>query len=423
MPGRASGFLAPRRALPAIGEETPEIPAGGATMRRSEERILTTHTGSLPRPVELTRLYVRRTRGESVDAAEVERLGRAALVEIVRKQAEAQVDIANNGEQQREGFFLHIRHRLSGFGGAWQRRTRADALRYPVFRRIMEEQLAARDAVSNMGPPKAVGAVRYLGRGPIMAECADFRAALDEVGAQFAETFVTAPSPGILAAAMKNEHYDSEEAYLAALGAALGEEYRAIVASGFLLQLDCPDLALERHLSYQDRPLADFLGFVERVVTTINAALAGIPAERVRLHVCWGNYEGPHDCDVPLADILPILRQAKVGALFLPFANPRHAHEYRVFEKHPLGPDQLLVAGVVDSLTNFVEHPEAVADRLERVAAVVGDPKRVVAGTDCGFDTSAGMGRIAEDVVWAKLAALADGARIASARLGLARGG
>jgi 5-methyltetrahydropteroyltriglutamate--homocysteine methyltransferase len=388
-------------------------------MRRSEERILTTHTGSLPRPAELTRLYVRRGRGESVDTAEIDRLGHEALRDIVRKQAAARVDIANNGEQQREGFFLHIRHRMSGFGGSWQRRTRADALRYPIFRRIMEEQLSAREAVSNMGPPKAVGPVRYLGPAAVAAECADFRAALAETGAEFVETFVTAPSPGIIAGAMKNEYYDSEEAYLAALGAALREEYEAIVAAGFLLQLDCPDLALERHLSYQDRPLGDFLGFVERVVATINTALENIPPAEVRLHVCWGNYEGPHDCDVPLADILPILQQAKVGALFLPFANPRHAHEYRVFEKRPLAADQILIAGVIDSLTNFVEHPEAVADRLERIAQVVGDPTRVIAGTDCGFDTSAGMGRVAEDVVSAKLTALAEGATIASARLGL----
>ena len=168
-------------------------------MRRSEDRILTTHTGSLPRPPELTRLYVRRARGESVDAAEIDRLGRAALRDIVRKQDDAGVDIANNGEQQREGFFLHIQHRMSGFGGSWQRRTRADALRYPVFRQMMEQQLAAREAVSNMGPPKAIGEVRYLGRAAIEAECADFRAALDETGAHFVEPFLTAPSPGIIA--------------------------------------------------------------------------------------------------------------------------------------------------------------------------------------------------------------------------------
>ena len=217
---------------------------------------------------------------------------------------------------------------------------------------------------------------------------------------------------------MKNEHYDTEDAYLDALGTALRPEYETIVQRGFLLQLDCPDLALERHLSYQDRPLGDFLGFVERVVATINKALENVPRDRVRLHVCWGNYEGPHDCDVPLADILPVIQKANVGGFFFPFANPRHAHEYRVFEKLPLADDQVVIAGVIDSLTNFVEHPEAVADRLERVAGAVGDPRRVIAGTDCGFDTSAGMGRVAEDVVWAKLKSLAEGARIASERLG-----
>jgi 5-methyltetrahydropteroyltriglutamate--homocysteine methyltransferase len=242
-------------------------------MRRSEDRILTTHTGSLPRPAELTRLYVRRARGESVDPAELDKLGREALRWVVRKQAEAGVDIGNNGEQQREGFFLHIRHRMSGFGGSWQRRTRADALRYPIFKRMMEEQLAAREAVSNMGPPKAIGEIRYLGTASIDAECTDFRTALDETDTHFVEPFVTAPSPGIIAGAMKNEHYDTEEAYLDALGAALKPEYEAVIRHGFLLQLDCPDLALERHLSYQDRSLGDFLGFVERVVATINKAL------------------------------------------------------------------------------------------------------------------------------------------------------
>jgi 5-methyltetrahydropteroyltriglutamate--homocysteine methyltransferase len=386
-------------------------------MRRSEDRILTTHTGSLPRPPELTRLYVRRAKGESVDAAEIERLGQAALRSVLRKQTQAGVDIANNGEQQREGFFLHIQHRMTGFGGSWQRRTRADALRYPAFKQMMEQQLAAKEAVSNMGPPKAIGEIGYLGTAAIEAECADFRAALGDTGTHFVEPFVTAPSPGIIAGAMKNEHYDTEEAYLDALGAALKPEYETIVERGFLLQLDCPDLALERHLSYQDRPLADFLGFVERVVATINKALENVPRDRVRLHVCWGNYEGPHDCDVPLADILPVIKQANVGAFFFPFANPRHAHEYRVFEKLPLAEDQIIIGGVIDSLTNFVEHPEAVADRLERLAAAAGDPHRVIAGTDCGFDTSAGMGRVAEDVVWAKLKSLAEGARIASQRL------
>jgi 5-methyltetrahydropteroyltriglutamate--homocysteine methyltransferase len=388
-------------------------------MRWSDERILTTHTGSLPRPPELTRLYVRRARGGEVDPAELDRLGKDALRRIVDKQVEAGIDIGNNGEQQREAFFLYVRHRMSGFGGSWKRWPRGDVERYPLLKQQMAEMLAAREAVGNYEPPKAVGEVRYVDDTELKAEIADFRAALDRKPNAFVEPFLTAPSPGIIAAAMKNEHYDSEEAYLAALGKVLRVEYEAIVNSGFLLQLDCPDLALERHLSYQDRPLGEFLGFVERVVETINQAIEKVPRDKVRLHVCWGNYEGPHDRDVPLEDILPILQQAHVGGFVLPFANPRHQHEYRVLQKFPLADDQVIVAGVIDDLTGFVEHPEVVADRLENVARIVGDPRRVMAGTDCGFDTSAGMGRVTEDVVWAKLKAMAEGAKIASQRLGL----
>jgi 5-methyltetrahydropteroyltriglutamate--homocysteine methyltransferase len=386
-------------------------------MQRSEQRILTTHTGSLPRPAALTQLYARRARGESVDEAELDAAGKRALAWVVSQQIAAGIDIGNNGEQQREGFFLYLRHRLSGFGGSWQRSPRGDVERYPLFKEAMQRQLAGKDAVSNFAPPKAVGAIRYLDPALVHRECGDFRTALDAAGNRFVEPFLTAPSPGIVAAAVLNEHYASEEAYLAALAAALKVEYDAIVGHGFLLQLDCPDLALERHVSYMDRPLGDFLGFVERVVAAINGALVDVPRERVRMHVCWGNYEAPHDCDVPLAEIWPVLRQAKVGAFVLPFANPRHAHEVRCLETMPLADDQLLVAGVIDSLTNFVEHPEVVAERIERAAQAVGDPHRVIAGTDCGFDTSAGMGRVAEDVVWAKLKALSEGARLASERL------
>jgi 5-methyltetrahydropteroyltriglutamate--homocysteine methyltransferase len=391
-------------------------------MRWSDDRILTTHAGSLPRPPALVRLYARRAEGEAVDPAALDAAGRDALRQIVPKQIEAGIDVGNNGEQQREGFFLYVQRRMSGFGGSWQRRQRGDVVRYPIFQKMMQEQQAGRTAVSNFLPPKAIGEVRYLDPAAVNAECDDFRGALEEAVGGFVEPFLTAPSPGIVAAAIKNEHYDTEEAYLAALADALRVEYEAIVGHGFLLQLDCPDLALERHITYQDRPLAEFLGFVERVVSAINRALALVPRDRVRLHVCWGNYEGPHDMDVPLAEILPIIRKANVGGFVFPFANPRHAHEYRCFEakgsaRRALDDDQVLVAGVIDTLTNFVEHPEVVAERIERVAAAIGDRRRVLAGTDCGFDTSAGMGRVAEDVVWAKLCALRDGARLASQRL------
>ena len=219
---------------------------------------------------------------------------------------------------------------------------------------------------------------------------------------------------------MQNAWYDTEDAYLAALGRALQVEYETIVRHGYLLQIDAPDLALERHISYQDRPIGDFLDFAGRVVAVINAALVNIPRDRVRMHVCWGNYEAPHDCDVDLQEIIPVIKDAKVGAFVLPFANPRHAHEHRCLGGLGLDDSQVVVAGVIDPLTNFVEHPEVVAERIERVVQSVGDPRRVLAGTDCGFDTSAGRGRVAEDVVWAKLTALAEGARIASKRLGMA---
>ena len=386
-------------------------------MQRSEDRILTTHAGSLPRPATLTRLFAARVRGEAVDPAAIETEGRAAVRQIVAKQIETGLDVIDDGEQSRESFVLYMRHRLTGLGGSGTRPMHADLDDYPQYQRQFQQRVTSADKVTNRTHlPKAIGEVSYSNPSLIDAECADFRAALDAANGGFTEAFLTAPSPGIIAAIVQNEHYDSFERYLDALSAALQVEYEAFIAAGFLLQLDCPDLALERHTSYRDRPLADFIGFVEKVVAAINQALRNIPPDRVRLHVCWGNYEGPHDRDVALDDILPAILQANAGALFLPFANPRHAHEYRVFEKLPLEDDQLLIAGVIDTLTNFVEHPEVVADRIERIAAVVGR-SRVLAATDCGFDTSAGMGRVTEDVVWAKLRALSDGARLASQRL------
>jgi 5-methyltetrahydropteroyltriglutamate--homocysteine methyltransferase len=391
-------------------------------MQRSTSRILTTHTGSLPRPRALTRLYALRAGGDAVDAAEIDRAGRDAVRAIVRKQHDAGIDVGNNGEQQRDSFFLYLKARLSGLGGSWERPSRADVERYPDFKRMWIEQHAARTQVSALaGLPKAIGEVRYLDDRAIDNECRHFNAVLAENPGVFVEPFMSAPSPGILATAVRNEHYDTLANYLAALGRALQVEYEAIVKNGLLLQIDAPDLALERHITYKDKPVAAFVAFVEQVVATINHALRNVPRDRVRLHVCWGNSESPHDCDVPLEDILPALQQANVGGFVLPFANPRHAHEFRCFAKHPLKDDQVIVAGVIDSLTNFVEHPKVVADRIERVAAVVGDPSRVLAGTDCGFDTSAGWGRVAEDVVWAKLSSLRDGARLASDRLFLHR--
>lgn len=387
-------------------------------MRRSEGRILTTHTGSLPRPKALTELFARRTYGEAVDEAAITREGQAATRAILPRQVEAGLDVINNGEQERDSFALYIRHRLTGIGGKSQRAGFGDLDNYPDYKQAFADANVEKVAVSNTAHlPAAIGAVGYPDTTAIDAELADFAAALAPLSGRYVESFMSAPSPGIVGSIVQNRHYETEDAYFAALGAALRVEYEAIHRAGHVVQLDCPDLALERHVSYRDRSLSDFLGFVERIVGTINDAIADIPRERMRLHVCWGNYEGPHDLDVPLADIWPIIKTARVGGFVLPFANPRHAHEMAVIADSPMEDDQILVAGVIDTLTNFVEHPEVVADRLERAAVAVGDPTRVLAGTDCGFDTAAGRGRVTADVVWAKMRSMAEGARIASTRL------
>jgi 5-methyltetrahydropteroyltriglutamate--homocysteine methyltransferase len=386
-------------------------------MRRSTERILTTHTGSLPRRPALVEMFARRAQGEDIDNKDLAETIAESTRWNVPKQLAAGIDIPNNGEQTREAFFLYVRHRMSGFGGEGTRLPQQDIMRYPVFAEMRKKQLENITAVSNFAPPKVIGPVEYLDRAFIENECSDFRTVLDAQATPVEEAFLTAPSPGIIAAAIPNEHYDSFEAYIEALAEALRVEYETIVAKGYILQLDCPDLALERHVTWAGKPVSEFVGFVEIVLAAINRALRNVPRDRVRMHVCWGNYEGPHDCDVDLDDILPTLLQANVGALLLPFANPRHAHEYRSLEGGRLADDQLIIAGVIDTTTNYVEHPQVIADRLIRVADAMGDPTRVLATPDCGFDTSAGMGKVAEDVVWAKLASMAAGAKMASETL------
>jgi 5-methyltetrahydropteroyltriglutamate--homocysteine methyltransferase len=377
---------------------------------RSETRILTTHAGSLPRPQALAELHGRRSRGEEVDAAQLEAAVIEATAAAVSAQVEAGIDVGNDGEQARESFVTYVQHRMTGFGGTSQRPLMQDLLDHPDFLDLVVPRHLRRQ-VNLMAAPAALGAVAYRDTAEVDAECALV------ADAPFAETFMTAASPGIVASAMENRHYASMEEYVHAVAAALRSEYHAIVERGLLLQIDAPDLALERHTLFAGRPLADFLAWVDLVIGAINGALVGIDPGRVRLHVCWGNYEGPHTLDVPLDDILPRLYHAHVGALVVSMANPRHAHEFRSFENHPLPEDMLVVAGVIDTTSNYVEHPEVVADRLARVAGVVGDPRRVMAGTDCGFDTSAGIGDIAPSVVWEKLRALRAGADLATSRL------
>jgi 5-methyltetrahydropteroyltriglutamate--homocysteine methyltransferase len=385
-------------------------------VRRSDERILTTHVGSLPRSDRLLELLVRLNDGEHVDCGEFRRQVARDLDDVVRRQLAAGIDVGNDGEQPRESFFTYVQHRMSGFGGQSQRPIMRDIVEYPSFAEMKLRDLS-RTMVNLLAAPKAVGEVRHIDREPIDAECAEFLRLLRGAPRQFAEAFATAAAPGIIASAMLNEHYASYRDYVMAVAEALRVEYAAIVSHGLLLQIDAPDLAMERHTTYADRPLAEFLDYVDLNVAAINHALGAVPPDRVRLHVCWGNYEGPHDHDVPLDDLLDRLYVAQVGALVLSGANPRHEHEYKTLRRHPLPKHWLLIAGVIDTTTNYVEHPELVADRLERVADAVGDPRRVLAGTDCGFDTAAGLGEVAEEVVWKKLEALRAGADLATRRL------
>ncbi len=383
-------------------------------MKRSESRILTTHTGSLPRPKSLVDLQLQMSRGEPVDSAILSQIVGEATRRAVGRQLECGIDIGNDGEQPRESFFTYVRYRMSGFGGEGRRPPAKDVASYPTFRELF--QTHARKSL-HTAPPRAIGEVRYINRDPLDKELAQYRKILQEQPLRFVESFWTAPSPGIVACGMENDYYSSLPEYVNAVAAALKTEYETIAAQGLVLQIDGPDLAMERHRLFADRPLAEFLDFLDLTIAAINGALVNVPRDQVRLHVCWGNYEGPHNFDVPLDDLLPHLYEARVGGLVLSMANPRHAHEYRCLARHPLPRDWLVIAGVIDTTTNYVEHPEVVADRIELVATAVGDPRRVLAGTDCGFDTSTGVGMVAEEVVWEKLRALRAGAELASSRL------
>ena len=385
-------------------------------MLASTDEILTTHAGSLPRPPALLDLLVKVSHREPVDADMLAAAVESATRDVIQKQLDAGIHVGNDGEQPRESFLTYVQHRLSGFGGTSQRPIMRDITHYPSFLQLKLPDFG-RHMVSLMNAPQAIGPVRYADRGPVDEECALFRRLTDEQPRKFRERFLTAASPGIVASAMLNAHYPSYDEYVTAVADALATEYRAIVDAGFVLQIDAPDLAMERHTSYADRTLADFQRFVDVNVAAINRALGDVPADRVRLHVCWGNYEAPHDDDVALDDVLPRLYAAHVGALVVSMANPRHAHEHRCFRRHPLPAGMLLIAGVVDPTTNYVEHPEVVADRIALAAEAVGDPRRVLAGPDCGFATAAGLGEVAEEVVWLKLRALSEGARLATRRL------
>jgi 5-methyltetrahydropteroyltriglutamate--homocysteine methyltransferase len=380
-------------------------------MLMSTDRILVSHVGSLPRAEILSDLLIRQEAGETIDAAELGRQVEMATAHVIDKQVEAGVDVGNDGEQSRVGFQTYVPRCLCGFGGESRRPPARDQLEFPSYVRQTAMRFPHSARVSNA--PAALSDVRYVNSTPINEDAAR----LKRMGDRFSECFMTAPSPGIVATTMLNQHYDSHEAYLMALAKALSNEYRAIHDAGLVLQIDSPDLAMERHRFFSDLTDAEFLKRLELHIAAINLAIEGIPRDRIRLHVCWGNNDGPHVHDIAMAAILPALYRANVGALSIEFANPRHQHEYDALRNNPLPAHMLLMPGVLDTTTNFVEHPELVARRLEEAVSVVGDRERVVAGTDCGFGTFAGREYVAEEIVWVKLAAAAEGARIASRRL------
>jgi 5-methyltetrahydropteroyltriglutamate--homocysteine methyltransferase len=382
-------------------------------MKRSEDRILTTHVGSLPRPPALRDLLVRLDRGEPIDAAALARDSESAVRHVVARQLQAGIDVGNDGEQPRVGFSTYPARRMRGFGGESKRPLSRDLLEHPDYAARLARQRAGAARIGDA--PQAIAEVAYTDLSEAEAECDLFHRAVQT--GKFAEAFMTAASPGVIATIMLDAHYGSHERYVRALAREMRKEYALIVSRGFVLQLDCPDLAMERARFFQEAPLDKFLDAVALHVDAINEAIAGLPAERIRLHLCWGNYDGPHTHDVPLEPLLPIVYRARVGALSLPLASPRHQHELKAFRRHPLPAGMLFVPGVVDSTTNVVEHPEVVADRLVAAAEVIGDRTRVLAGVDCGFGTFAGSQLVEESVVWTKLRTLREGADLATRRL------
>jgi 5-methyltetrahydropteroyltriglutamate--homocysteine methyltransferase len=384
-------------------------------MHKSDSRILTTHVGSLPRNPGLTDLLISQEQGQVIDPTELDKQAEMAIQHVIEKQLEAGVDIGNDGEQPRIGFQTYVPQRMRGFGGESKRPTPQDMREFPAYARMLQMRGMMRAKVFNA--PQAIAEVRYEDLRSVQNECALFRRGIDQARPQFTERFMTAASPGIICTTMLNAYYDSHERYVFAVAEQMKKEYEYIHAQGLVLQLDAPDLAMERTFLFQEKSLREFQQIVEIHIAALNLAVQNISPEYVRLHVCWGNYDGPHNHDVPLEDILPLLYQAKVGALSLEMANPRHQHEYKILKQYPLPDSMVLIPGVIDSTVNYIEHPQVVADRICQAVEVVGDRSRVIAGSDCGFGTFAGYEMVAEDIVWAKLKACSEGARIATQRL------
>jgi 5-methyltetrahydropteroyltriglutamate--homocysteine methyltransferase len=378
-------------------------------MRRSTDRILTTHTGSLPRPDELTKVMFAKEEGVPVDSAVLAARIKAAVADVVGRQVAAGIDVVDDGEYSKPSYATYVKDRLTGFGGESHPLTYRDLVDFPgMARRVFGDPGRARRKTPACTAPIAV-------RDPAAAatDVANLQAAPAAAGR---ERFLTAASPGVISLFFRNDHYPTQEAYLAAIADAMKHEYETVARAGFVLQIDCPDLGMGRHIQYADLSIAEFRKKARLHIEALDHALANVPPEQIRMHVCWGNYEGPHHFDVPLGDIIDLVFAARATAVSFEGANPRHAHEWRVFETVKVPAGKTIIPGVIDSTTNFIEHPLLVAERITRYAKLVGR-ENVMAGTDCGFGTWVGQAAVDPDIVWAKLASLAEGAKLASQEL------
>jgi 5-methyltetrahydropteroyltriglutamate--homocysteine methyltransferase len=381
-------------------------------MRLSTDRILTTHVGSLPRPDDVAALLEAKEFGEDYDARAFEARMDSAVAECVADQRAIGLDVINDGEITKTGYATYIQDRLSGFSGDSPSVLFDDLSEFPDYRRRMGQAAGAR----RLRRPQCTGPIALADTAPLARDIARLRSAMETEGAGAADVFMNAASPGVIAVFQDNRHYASLDDYIDALAAAMSGEYRAIAEAGFVLQLDCPDLAMGRHVTFRELDENGFVRRAERLVDAMNAALADVPAEAARMHVCWGNYEGPHHKDIELARIVEVLFRAKPQGLSFEAANPRHAHEWKVFAEIGVPEDKVLIPGVIDSTTNYVEHPDLVAERICRFADIVGR-ERVIAGADCGFATFAGISKIDPAIARLKLEALVAGAEVASKRL------
>jgi len=376
-------------------------------MIRSTERFLTTHTGSLPRPDDLVLSMYAKEEGAPVDGAGLAARVRSAVAEVVRRQIDAGIDIVNDGEMSKPSYATYIKDRLDGFGGSGNTFVYQDLAQFPK----LTQRVFGDPGRSRRKTPACNAPIKVRDADAARIDVENLKAAL--AGPKAKHAFMSAASPGLVSLFFRNDYYPSQEAYLFAIAEAMRQEYETVAGAGFVLQIDCPDLAMGRHIQYAALSLAEFRKRAGMHVEALNHALSNVAPEKLRMHLCWGNYEGPHHCDVPLADIMDIVVLARPDAISFEAANPRHGHEWTLFERFRLPAGKVLIPGVIESKSNFIEHPELVAQRLGRYAKLVGR-ENVIAGSDCGYGTWVGQAAVDPDVVWAKMAAMADGARIAS---------